>query len=141
MKITVNNKDYELKFSIHNLNKIDQVFSDGSKASQYGLGTIEAVQMLLTYDPIALNKIIFCVTDDDLTPEMIDDYLSNLTEKELEKLFENVVTELKKSPTISLHWRRLVGKTMSQTIIDFKKQLKEAQKELQSSTVTKHTEA
>lgn len=127
MKITINNKDYELKFSIKNINKIDQVFASGDKGDQFGAGTLNAVSSLIMYNSVALDKVITCLTPDDLTQEMIDDYISGLTEKELEKLFEGLIAEAKKSPMISLQWRRITGQTMTQSINSAKTQLKKAQ--------------
>lgn len=130
MKITVNNKDYELKFSIQNINKLDQVFATGNKSDGFGMGTMDAISSLFMYDPVVLDKVITCVTSDDLTPEMIDNYIGSLSEKELGDLFESVIAEAKKSPMISLQWRRLTGKTMTQYLKAMQDKLKAMQKKL-----------
>lgn len=112
MKITIDNKNYELKFGIKFINSLDHLFGLTEQGLEFGMGTLPAVTALQSYDPAALAKIIACASVDNLSVDMVSDYIENLNEDELEKLFSEVLTDVKESTMVNFQWKKLTGKAL-----------------------------
>jgi len=110
MKITIDKNDYELNFGIGFLRELDKVAGMESNGVSMGMGLIKTIPAFEAFDPLALFNIIYCGTAGS-TPrpslELVEDYFDTLKDSDIEKLFTEAGTELKKSPMVRFTINRL----------------------------------
>lgn len=97
MKITIKDKEIELKFGIRFVRELDSKFHvvlDGGK--RIGTGLEETVPLLFAGNIIALSDILSAAVKAnacEVSPEDLDDYLDSV--EDIDQVFENVLEELK----------------------------------------------
>ena len=112
MEITIDKKEHELKFGIKFVNKIDHAFGLKEQGLSFGMGVLPAVTALQSYDPSGLAKVIVCASTDDLPSELVEDYIECLNDTDLEKLFDNVLSNVKESTMVNFQWKKMTGKAL-----------------------------
>ncbi len=119
MILEINGKKCELNFGVGFIRDLDEKYFTQSKSgAKFGNGLETRVPMLLTGDVVTLAEFIHLGTArmgaEQPSAEEVDDYIDNAPD--IEKIFDEVVDELKKSNACKLKMR------------DMEESLKEAEK-------------
>lgn len=120
MVISVNDKEYVLRFGIKFLRELDKKRFYENNGAKVGAGLELMAMELFSGNIVALSELIYTATNTEQnrpTQHDIDNYLESLDEKELDKLMDEVIKELKKS---SLTSKKI--KTMEKAIKEAQKQ-------------------
>lgn len=113
MELTINDKNYELKFGLSFINTIDNIYTQKMNGVEFGMG----LEMLNTYlglgRPTALFNLIKAGTshlDSKPSNADIESYLEDLAEKDgekYEKMFDEVNEAMKQAPFLRLTMKNL----------------------------------
>lgn len=98
MVIKIKDKEYEVRFGIRFIRELDKANVISTNHVKFGAGLELKAPLLFDHDVVALSDIIYTGTVTEKprpTPGQIDDYVEN--HEDIEKLFEEVIEELKKS--------------------------------------------
>lgn len=98
MKIKINNQEIELKFGVRFVRELDKIKGISQNGISFGMALNSTIPALTTYDPSALADVLYCACyKADARPSMdnIEDYIDDA--KDIDKLFDDVINELKKS--------------------------------------------
>ncbi|WP_099974253.1 tail assembly chaperone [Lactobacillus terrae] len=110
MNININDKDYELNFGIGFLREIDKVAGLDVNGVSMGMGMSKTLPAIQSYDMLALINVIYSATH-ACNPrpgiQDIEEYIGTLKDKDVEKLFTDVVKELKKSPVTRFQMNKM----------------------------------
>lgn len=98
MILTINDIDYEIKFGIGFVRRLDEkYYTKGVAGAQFGLGLESRLPLLLAGDTLVLAEFLYMGTAHlDKRPKQadIDDFID--TVGDIDALFDEVVDELKK---------------------------------------------
>lgn len=99
MQLTINGKDYELKFGIGFIRELDKVYGIETNGVHFGMGIQAAYPMLTSFSVSALSDIIRCAIKGRLKQESVDEAIEAYADENdgLAGLFEAVKDELGKS--------------------------------------------
>lgn len=102
MKLTINNKERELKFNMGFARRIDEAYTYDLKSEglSMGMGLEMGYPLLLSRKLTALTEFCKAAIGGDVTYLQVEKAIDDYAEKhgELETLFEYVIGELGKSP-------------------------------------------
>ena len=105
MQFTIAGKEYELKFGIHFIREIDQVYKVDYQGMEFGMGVNLAFMNLLQYNPVALVEVIRAAVSHESSPpklKKIEEAVEEYAEENdgLGELFEGLIDELGKSKVV-----------------------------------------
>lgn len=109
MVIKIKNKEYEVRFGIRFIRELDKANVISANSVKLGAGLELKVPQLLGYDAVALSDVLYTGTVTEKprpTAGEIDDYVEN--HEDIEKLFDEVIEELKKSNASRLKMAKLM---------------------------------
>lgn len=110
MKLTIKDKEYELKFGFKFLNFLDEKYKTKDLANQdFGIGMEVIIPRLLIFDSKTLAEVIFAGCKAcDKAPAIIDIYEYLEEVDDIEGLHKEVLEELKKANATKLRVTRLL---------------------------------
>ena len=115
MRLEINNKPVELKFSFEFIERMDKRFATDERADDMGIGLVVGLNLLeRTYSPTTLTDVIYAATDGVSKPDIkkfIEEYA--IENETLEPLFDEIITEIKKAPMLTATLKK-TGKLMSE---------------------------
>lgn len=105
MDLTINGKDYELKFGLKFIRQLDKVYKVDYQGLEFGMGVNLAFMNLNQYNPTALVEVInAALSHHSSTPKFnkIEEKIEDYAEENdgLGKLFEELLEELGKSAVV-----------------------------------------
>lgn len=100
MKIIINGAEHKLNLGIHFLREMDKQYYTDESGIRLGLGAQMAYFKLNTRDTVMLFDVLKTALAKDftLTDEVFDDFYNELTEEQVDKLFEDLVKNLEQQP-------------------------------------------
>ncbi|AKP66103.1 MULTISPECIES: tail assembly chaperone [Companilactobacillus] len=110
MNIKVNDKEFELNFGIGFLRELDKVAGVDVQGISMGMALTRTLPALKGWDMLALINALYCATHADNPRPSYDDVanaVGSQTDKQIEKLFTDVLAELKKSPVVRFSVNKL----------------------------------
>lgn len=107
MKLTINKKQYDFKFGVGFVRKLDENYGIKQNDIPFGFGLARAIPGLNSYDPSVLAEVLQCAAKQDLNLTKIDDYLDDCSD--LEKVFDSVLGELGKANAVKLAVKKMKG--------------------------------
>ena len=108
MVINIKDKEYEVRFGIRFIRELDKANVISTNHVKFGAGLELKAPQLFGHDVVALSDVIYTGTVTEKsrpTPNQIDDYVEN--HEDIEKLFDEVIEELKKSNASKLKMAKL----------------------------------
>lgn len=100
MVITLNNKDYNLYFSIAGIDFLDREYYVEASGVKFGFGVGMVYQQIAMKNVVGIfNAIKACLINKNVKDDVIEDYIVKVAEEDkLEELCEELIDELKKQP-------------------------------------------
>lgn len=100
MIITLNNKDYNLYFSIAGIDFLDREYYVEASGVKFGFGVGMVYQQIAMKNVVGIfNAIKACLINKNVKDDVIEDYIVKVAEDDkLEELCEELIDELKKQP-------------------------------------------
>lgn len=109
MILTINGTDYRVKFGIGFIRELDEKYFVKSQSGvKFGTGMETKIPMLLTKDVVTLSEFLYmgtCAEEKRPTQKEVDEYIDGV--EDIEKLFGEVVEELKKHNATKLKVKEL----------------------------------
>lgn len=115
MILKINDRETEVRFGIRFIRELDKANMMQREGLKFGAGLEMKVPMLFTYDAVALSDVLYAGTSMEKnrpTIKDIDDYVES--HENIERLFEEVLDELKKSSVTKLKVCQLEGNLKEQ---------------------------
>lgn len=115
MILKINDRETEVRFGIRFIRELDKANMMQREGLKFGAGLEMKVPMLFTYDAVALSDVLYAGTSMEKnrpTIKDIDDYVES--HEDIERLFEEVLDELKKSSVTKLKVCQLEGNLKEQ---------------------------
>lgn len=109
MKLKVGSKNYDLNFGIGFVRELDLRYGLGANGTSFGMGLTKALYGLRVYDPASLSDVLYTATHADAVrpdPKAVDRMLED-DNTDIEKLFDDVATELSKANAVKLAVKNL----------------------------------
>lgn len=107
MDITINKKNYSLKFGVKFVRKIDTQLPLERDGIKFGMGLVaKVIPELTTGNTNTLSKVILWANETEkpkLDQDMVDNYIDDCTD--IEKLFDEVLGAIKESNSGKLAMR------------------------------------
>lgn len=94
MKLDINGKSIEVKFTIGAIKKLDNIYFAKQSGSKFGMGVNQLYSYLKNYNPVALANALDVVQDTVGISE-IEHWLET---QNIEKLCDGLMVELSKQP-------------------------------------------
>lgn len=109
MEIEIKGKLRELKFGIGFIRKLDEVYTIERDGVEFGFGLAMANIQLQQYNPSALSEVIRCASTGNPSLRDVDNAIEEYAEENdgLGGLFDEVITELGKSPLVKDTMKRM----------------------------------
>lgn len=100
MVITLNNKDYNLYFSIAGIDFLDREYYVEANGVKFGFGVGMVYQQIAMKNVVGIfNAIKACLINKNVKDSIIEDYIVKVAEDDkIEQLCEDLIDELKKQP-------------------------------------------
>lgn len=100
MKITLNGKDYQLKFGVRFIRELDKKYFFGPEEIHFGTGVQSAFQKLQSHDPVMLFDVLAAslATQTTFTDGDFDAFFEAKNEQEINDLFADLVKNLERQP-------------------------------------------
>ena len=100
MIITLNDKDYNLYFSIASIDYLDREYYVEASGVKFGFGVGMVYQQIAMKNVVGIfNAIKACLINKDVKDDAIEDFIVKVAEDDnLDKLCEELIDELKKQP-------------------------------------------
>lgn len=108
MVLNIKEKEFEVHFGIKFIRELDKANYFVKEGAKFGAGLELKIPMLFTYDTVALSEVIYAGTcSQKVRPTVndIDEYVENY--EDIEKLFDEVISELKKENATRLKMKQL----------------------------------
>ena len=115
MRLEINDKPVELKFSFEFIERMDKRFATDEKASDMGVGLSVGLGLLeRTYSPTTLVDVIYSATN-GVSKDNIKKFVENYANENesLEPLFDEIISEIKKAPMLTATLKKM-DKLMSE---------------------------
>lgn len=109
MRLEINNKPVELKFSFEFIERMDKRFATAEEASDMGVGLSVGLGLLeRTYSPTTLVDVIYSATD-GVSKDDIKKFVENyaIENEGLEPLFDELISEIKKAPMLTATLKKM----------------------------------
>ena len=109
MRLEINNKPVELKFSFEFIERMDKRFATDERVEEMGVGLSIGLSMLeRTYSPTALVDVIHSATN-GVSKDNIKKFVENYANENesLEPLFDEIITEIKKAPMLTATLKKM----------------------------------
>ena len=117
MVLKIDNKEYKLHFGIGFVRELDKKYYTESKTGvRFGMGMEIKIPLLLGKDIITLAEFLYegtCTEEQRPTQEEIDGYIDGV--KDIEKLFTEVIQELKKQNATKLQLQMIEEQLKEET--------------------------
>lgn len=111
MNFTIDKKEYELNFGIGFLDDLDKIAGVDVQGVSMGMALTRTLPALKGWDMLALIKVVYSATHATSPRPSYDDVansIGELTDKQIEKLFTDILAELKKSPMVRFSVNKLI---------------------------------
>lgn len=98
MVLTINEKEYNIKFGVKFVRKMDEKYYISSDGVKYGMALEKKLPTLFSGDAVTLSEVIYegtCAEPKRPTKDEIDNFIDE--HDDIEGLFEEVLEELKNS--------------------------------------------
>lgn len=98
MQLVIKDKTFNVKFGVRFVRELDKAFPNEQNGMKFGMALATKIPELLGFDIAALSDIIYfgTVTESPRPSQVdVDEYIENV--EDIEKLFENVLDELRES--------------------------------------------
>lgn len=115
MRLEINDKPVDLKFSFEFIERMDKRFATDERANDMGVGLSVGLGLLeRTYSPTTLVDVIHSATN-GVTKDNIKKFVENYANENesLEPLFDEVIAEIKKAPMLTATLKKM-DKLMSE---------------------------
>ena len=109
MVMEIKGTEYEVHFGIKFIRELDKKYEIERENMKFGAGLEMIVPLLLGYDATKLSEILYlstCTEKKRPNQESVDEYVEN--HEDIEKLFEEVMDELKNSNATRLKVKDLM---------------------------------
>ena len=102
MLFEIKGKDYELKFGIGFIRKLDEVYKADYSGIEFGMGLTMATIQLQQYNPAGLSEVIRAAVKGNVRLSAVDEAIEDYADEHdgLESLFEEINSELGKSTVV-----------------------------------------
>lgn len=107
MQLTIDKKQYDFKFGVGFVRKLDENYGIKQNGIAFGFGLARVVPGLNSYDPAVLAEVLQCAAKQAINLTKIDDYLDDCSD--LEKVFETVLEEMSKANAVKLAVKKMKG--------------------------------
>lgn len=108
MILVMNEKEYEVQFGIKFIRELDKKNFLEKEGAKFGAGLELKASALYSYDTVALAEVLYtgtCTEKKRPSVDEIDAYIEN--HENLEGLFDEVISELKKGNATRLKMQKL----------------------------------
>ena len=115
MRLEINDKPVDLKFSFEFIERMDKRFATDDRANDMGVGLSVGLGLLeRTYSPTTLVDVIHSATN-GVTKDNIKKFVENYANENesLEPLFDEIIAEIKKAPMLTATLKKM-DKLMSE---------------------------
>ena len=115
MRLEINDKPVELKFSFEFIERMDKRFATAKEASDMGVGLSVGLGLLeRTYSPTTRVDVIYSATD-GVSKDNIKKFVENYANENesLEPLYGEIISEIKKAPMLTATLKKM-DKLMSE---------------------------
>lgn len=109
MVMEIKGTEYEVRFGIKFIRELDKKYEIERENMKFGAGLEMIVPLLLGYDATKLSEVLYlstCTEKKRPNQESVDEYVEN--HEDIEKLFEEVMDELKNSNATRLKVKDLM---------------------------------
>lgn len=109
MVMEIKGAEYEVHFGIKFIRELDKKYEIERENMKFGAGLEMIVPLLLGYDATKLSEVLYlstCTEKKRPNQESVDEYVEN--HEDIEKLFEEVMDELKNSNATRLKVKDLM---------------------------------
>lgn len=109
MVMEIKGTEYEVHFGIKFIRELDKKYEIERENMKFGAGLEMIVPLLLGYDATKLSEVLYlstCTEKKRPNQESVDEYVEN--HEDIEKLFEEVMDELKNSNATRLKVKDLM---------------------------------
>ncbi len=109
MVMEIKGAEYEVHFGIKFIRELDKKYEIERENMKFGAGLEMIVPLLLGYDATKLSEVLYlstCTEKKRPNQESVDEYVEN--HEDIEKLFEEVLDELKNSNATRLKVKDLM---------------------------------
>lgn len=109
MQLTINGKKVQLNFGVGFVRELDRFYGLSNQAGfNLGMGLTKAIPSLKSYDSAVLAEVIQCASEPSVTLADVDELIDN-PKTDIEKLFDDVLKELKEANAVKLAVKKLKG--------------------------------
>ena len=109
MRLEINDKPIELKFSFEFIERMDKRFATDDRTNDMGVGLSVGLGLLeRTYSPTTLVDVIHSATNGvskDNIKKFVEDYA--IENESLEPLFDELISEIKKAPMLTATLKKM----------------------------------
>lgn len=115
MRLEINDKPVDLKFSFEFIERMDKRFAADDRANDMGVGLSVGLGLLeRTYSPTTLVDVVYAATD-GVSKDNIKKFVENyaVENESLEPLFDEIIAEIKKAPMLTATLKKM-DKLMSE---------------------------
>lgn len=109
MRLEINDKPVDLKFSFEFIERMDKRFATDDRANDMGVGLSVGLGLLeRTYSPTTLVDVIHSATNGvtkDNIKKFVEDYANE--NESLEPLFDEIIAEIKKAPMLTATLKKM----------------------------------
>lgn len=105
MQVKIGEMTQELNFGVRFVRELDKIAGIDTNGVSLGFGLTKSLPGLKSYDPAVLSDIVYSATFKNsprASRDSVDDFIDGLTEKQLEKLFDNVIKEVNSANAIKV---------------------------------------
>lgn len=109
MRLEINDKPVELKFSFEFIERMDKRFATDDRANDMGVGLSVGLGLLeRTYSPTTLVDVVHSATN-GVTKDNIKKFIENyaIENESLEPLFDEIIAEIKKAPMLTATLKKM----------------------------------
>lgn len=107
MQLTIDKKQYDFKFCVGFVRKLDENYGIKQNGVPFGFGLARAIPGLNSYDPAVLAEVLQCAAKQAINLTKLDDYLDDC--QDLEKVFKTVLEEMSKANAVKLAVKKMNG--------------------------------
>ena len=107
MQLTIDKKQYDFKFGVGFVRKLDENYGIKQNGIAFGFGLARVIPGLNSYDPAVLAEVLQCAAKQAINLTKLDDYLDDCPD--LEKVFDTVLAEMTKANTVKRDVNNMKG--------------------------------
>ena len=132
MQIKINGIDHTLRFGLKFIRELDEKYYFEKNGVKFGATLEDRVPLIFSHDPVTLADFLYSATateDNRPTRDQIDTYIEEC--EDIDKLFEEVLSELKNSNITKKVTKRTAA------VMDLAEQEEQAPEKTQKKPTTK----